>query len=187
MVTIIANVSRSEESVVRNIKLADNFILVSKDISTPLKFSESLLRMLGIPYIEKILQGDLIYDTVQLINSLPEGDIAIAVNDEEFQFLKVLYALAIARCKSKILYNGLEIGKISDLNETNISKDDIRTLGYIYEGITISKLAKLLNTSVPTAWRKVSELEIKGLIEKMQGKGIKLTTKGLIISKINLR
>ena len=182
---IIANVSKTEEAVVRNIKTEEEFVLVSLDESLPLKFSKSLLGLLGVKTINLVLNDDLVHDVVEFVKAIKlQGEITLALNSEEYQFLKILYAISVMNAEAKFLYNGKEVGKFSDLKEVKVTKDEIQLLKYVSAGITISKLAKVLNTSLTTAWRRISELEAKGLIEK-RGKEIRLTTKGEIIMRIS--
>ncbi|WP_236750888.1 winged helix-turn-helix transcriptional regulator [Acidianus sp. HS-5] len=182
---IVANVSKTEEAVVRNINTEEEFVLVSLDESLPLKFSKSLLGILGINAMNLILKSDLVQDAVEFIKAIKvQGEITLALNAEEYQFLKILYAISVMNVEAKFLYNGKEVGKFSDLKGIKVTRDEIQILKYVSAGITISKLAKVFNTSLTTAWRKVNELEAKGLIEKKE-KEIRLTTKGEIIMRIS--
>lgn len=182
---IITNVSKTEEAVVRNIKLGENFLLIYCGESLPLKFSKSLLEMLGVNTSSLLLKGDLIQDAIEIINAIKGSkEVSIALTSEEYQFLKFLYAISTINAEAKFLYNGKEVGKFSDLKEVKVTKEDVLLLNYISTEITISKLAKILNTSITTAWRRISELEKKGLIEKKE-KGVKITVKGEIIKRIS--
>ncbi|BFH72926.1 hypothetical protein SJAV_08700 [Sulfurisphaera javensis] len=183
---LLTEITSDETRLFRNLKIdkINEIILLSSDKISE-QSSRFVLEMLNIPYVLLSLKGfeEGVVEIAKILMTKKE-EIGLALSKRDLGILQIIYALALVKPTARLFIEGEEMGRIKDLQKLDITQDDITLLQYIGSGIeNISKLSKIINSSMTTTWRKVKELEEKGLVEK--GNKLQLTRKGKIAIMLN--
>lgn len=177
---LLVDVSQGEDNLISGLRLREiNEVLLLHKNNLFLTNSKFVLEKLGLRY-ETLEIKDFENNVVEIYKKIKDKEIVISLSEKDIGFLSFLYAISLMKQDAKIAINGVEIGKVSDFQKISISNDEVQILKYINGGVNnISKLSKFLNSSITTTWRRVKELEEKGLISELH-----LTTKGKVVLKI---